>query len=521
MRVLILIFSITSIGSFGQTLDENDINALKSIYNGTNGDDWTNSWDLGGDPASWHGVVWTNGRVASLDLGENNLTGNFPTALAELPMLKTLILQGNQLNGSIPSSLGNLSNLINMDFHFNELSGEIPEELGNITTLWFLDLSHNELSGTIPSTLGNLSDLLILELNGNKLSGEIPPQLGSLSKLTKFEAVNNMLTGGIPSELGNLVSLEYLELGGNLLTGEIPSELGTLSFLKSLFIGGNLFSGEIPPELGTLYNLTSLWLSNNKLSGEIPVELTALTQLTSLQLHENELAGSLPYEISNLTNLISLNVRSNKLSSLPEINNPDLQSLIVYDNKLGFDSIEPNVHLMDIEDYRPQGLIEVNTYDPVEIGGSVTLSFATAGNNNQYQWFKDGFAISEVSSVLEYEIEAFTAEDIGTYKCMITNQNVDGLILETEEILLDAILGVDVDQQIRIFPNPSSHFLYLEINPTSYISKISILSLDGKIIERNAKYTQGIIEIESLETGIYLLLLETEKGNIFLKFIKE
>ena len=49
--------------------------------------------------------------VRRLDLGFNQLSGEIPAELANLPNLEDLDLRGNQLSGEIPAELGNLSNL--------------------------------------------------------------------------------------------------------------------------------------------------------------------------------------------------------------------------------------------------------------------------------------------------------------------------------------------------------------------------------------------------------------------------
>ena len=163
-----------------QTSIATDRAALVAIYNATDGPNWrTDTYWLSDRPlGEWYRVITDgNGRVTSL-----NLRGNL-------------------------------------------MSGEIPPELGSLSNLEWLDLSSNQLSGEIPPELGSLSNLRWLDLNGNQLSGEIPPELGSLSNLERLDLGNNqLLSGEIPPELGSLSNLERLYLHGNQLSGEIPGE---------------------------------------------------------------------------------------------------------------------------------------------------------------------------------------------------------------------------------------------------------------------------------------------------------
>ena len=117
---------------------------LEILYDELDGDNWVwnANWKTDKPLDEWHGVSTSvDGRVDTLDL-----RGNF-------------------------------------------LTGEIPPELGDLSNLEELDLSHSQLTGEIPPELGRLSNLHSLFLSGNALTGEIPPELGSLSNLEELYLV--------------------------------------------------------------------------------------------------------------------------------------------------------------------------------------------------------------------------------------------------------------------------------------------------------------------------------------------
>ncbi|WP_286911149.1 carbohydrate binding domain-containing protein, partial [Maribacter sp. UBA6511] len=132
-----------------------DRDALIALYNATDGDNWTVSWDLNADISTWAGITLnTEGRV------------------------RTLILDSRNLTGEIPNEIGNLTELEWIDLGRNNLTGEIPEQFGNLLKLERLNLRTNQLTGNVPSELGNLSNLEILLLNSNNLTGALPIDLG-------------------------------------------------------------------------------------------------------------------------------------------------------------------------------------------------------------------------------------------------------------------------------------------------------------------------------------------------------
>ena len=351
-----------------------DQTVLTSLYELAAGGEWSESggWLSGPALQEWHGVETDSlGRVTSLVLSDNGLSGSMPGAIADLGELASLRIDGNELGGRLPLSL----TALDLDeFHydgtdlcepadpeFRDWLDGIPSHQGTAVECppltdrdalaalygttggpgwtnssgwlteaplrrWYgvevdaqgrvvgLDLGYNGLSGPIPPELGGLSNLEYLGFGENDLSGAIPPELGDLSNLRYLHLSWNDLSGAIPPGLGGLEKLWGLSLTANDLTGAIPQELGDLSNLGSLYLEGNDLSGAIPPELGGLSNLEHLFLSDNDLSGAIPPELGDLANLVRLRLHENDLSGPIPPELGDLANLEHMYLGQNALS---------------------------------------------------------------------------------------------------------------------------------------------------------------------------------------------------------------
>ena len=103
--------------------------ALIALYNATDGPNWSvnTNWLSNRPITDWAGVYTDGfGRVSSLRLSRNGLSGPIPAELAGLATLQQLNLGANDLSGPIPAWLGNLAGLELLDLSGNELSGPIP-----------------------------------------------------------------------------------------------------------------------------------------------------------------------------------------------------------------------------------------------------------------------------------------------------------------------------------------------------------------------------------------------------------
>ena len=459
----------------GLVPDAVEYQALVDLYNATTvSNNWTNStnWLQGTtiqDIATWNGITLdASGKdIERISLANNNLNGTLPASIGNLLVLNELYLKTNQINGTIPTEIGQLENLQYLYLDANQLTGNIPSELGQLNKLIKLYLSQNQFSGSvpselgqlgnlrelyirysqltglIPSELGNLNSLTRLHLEGNQLSGSIPAELGQLGNLTEFYLDNNQLSGSIPAELGDLSNLTLLSLAGNQLGGNIPSELGQLNKLITLYLAYNQLSGTIPSSLGQLSNLVGFSVGHNQLNGNIPSELGQMTKLATLYLFENQFVGEIPVELGNLVSLVNLNLHNNIFTGIPTFINKSNLNLTVTINSLDFNDLEqyytgPGVNTLKSFSYSPQANVgEVQTID-LNANERLELSVPVGGDHTIYQWQKKDQSeiwqnIAGANSVT-FVVETTAVDDAGEYKCVITNEWVTGLTLESNII---------------------------------------------------------------------------------------
>lgn len=110
--------------------------------------------------------------LTSMDLSDNNISGEIPEEITSLLGLRSLNLSGNHLMGVIPKEIGNMELLESLDLSRNQLSGELPQSMSDLTFLSHLNVSYNTLRGRIPSST-QLQSFNASGFTGNGLCG--PP----------------------------------------------------------------------------------------------------------------------------------------------------------------------------------------------------------------------------------------------------------------------------------------------------------------------------------------------------------
>jgi Leucine-rich repeat (LRR) protein len=213
-------------------------NALLSLYNNTNGDNWTDKSNWNGDPGTectWFGIQCDNNQIIGINMFDNNLVGTIPAGIFSLTQLQKLDLSENHLTGSISQNIANLSQLTELNLSSNELSGELPSGFYQLTQLEIANLSDNQLTGEISPDIANLTKLIELILNHNQFSGELPSEITQLTSLEMLYLMHNQFGGHIPGDIGNLTQLIGLDVSSNAIIGSIPESIVNLTNLNEIY----------------------------------------------------------------------------------------------------------------------------------------------------------------------------------------------------------------------------------------------------------------------------------------------
>lgn len=409
-------------------------------------------------------------NLDTLRLNGNTFTGTIPDSIFTLPALRVLDFGVNKLSGLLPVGLCNLAKITEISLNDNAYEGELLRCPGTLGTLTTLNLSNNLLTGDLPAELGSLPLLKILRLSGNRFTGAIPTELGAPTVASKtknnasvlatkplqvLDLNNNQLSGELPVSMANLTALEILSLQGNKFTNgntaSLADVLGKLSNLRVLNLANNEFQDSLPSALGALTKLEVLDLRSNFFSGIIPKTLAYnSSQLRRLLLDSNKIEGALPATFEFFPpGLEILSLRNNRLTGLLEPPNYQFQhgntltELYVGGNALSFAHIENNLDAISSFTYAPQDSAGRDIDSTIVIGTIFSFpAFNSPGNNNRYQWFRNGVAITPQREIAAFNFNnrPFEDADTGTYICKITNTVARDLVIYTRPIILRSIL---------------------------------------------------------------------------------
>lgn len=156
------------------TMDEEDWNILQAAYEQMgNGEGWTKAWNFDVEKRTVQtlpGVSILGGHVASVDLSNCNLTGTFPTGLLTLPQLSSLNLSDNLLTGDISEDLSSsMFNIQSLNISNNQFSGNIGAFAALLPNLTELYAEGNQFAEVVPMIKPAVTTLKIEGQNLNNV----------------------------------------------------------------------------------------------------------------------------------------------------------------------------------------------------------------------------------------------------------------------------------------------------------------------------------------------------------------
>lgn len=182
------------------------------------------------------------------------------------------------------------------------------------------------------------------------------------------------------------------------------------------------------------------------------------------------------------------------------------------------------VYIVGLDDGLPSHPIEVDittipffvsinhTVEKVANKNKVSLSVNSDNEIAQHEWYINGKLTESTSApslFLDNEFYEIVLNAVTEEGC--TTQ--DTISLDFQEV----VLGTTTDQELQIYPNPSSDFI--NITSKAPIRFLSIHSLSGRLI-RKIENPKQQVNIQFLETGLYILKSSIEGKIVEIIFMK-
>ncbi|KAK8942097.1 putative receptor protein kinase TMK1 [Platanthera guangdongensis] len=327
--VILLAFIIAAFSIIASATQTNpdDAAAMHALARAL-GADGAMKWSPDTDPCSWNRVLCSDGRVTSIQMGNQSLAGSLPPELGNLTALTRLELQNNRISGQIPS-------------------------LAGLSSLQFLLLHDNNFSFISSNFFVGLTSLNAVYLDNNPFEPwKIPGSLRDAGGLVNFSANSANVSGTVPDFLATAFpSLDHLALAFNLLSGHLPAAFigsGIRSLWLNNQVGGNSLSGGISV-IQNMTGLEQLWLQSNSFSGPLP-DISALVGLRDLQLRDNQLTGPVPNSFTTSKSLTRITLTNNLLQGpVPEFSD-SVQELDLDPKTESFCLEKPGAHCESIVD---------------------------------------------------------------------------------------------------------------------------------------------------------------------------
>lgn len=260
------------------------------------------------------------------------VTGNIPTELGLMTLLRDLFLYKPPPDISVPSEIGNLFLLTRLDIGtLGSTLDQLPTEIGNLDALLSLQLFGLDFNGgSVPSQIASLDSISTFSLFDCTNVPQFPPiQAWKDTLHTLFLVGDTFVPSAVMPPLGNsptivlyfLISVDNLQFNDPLLflspnlanfvvvvgsvTGSIPpTTFYSATSLEGFALVSTDMSATIRPQLSQLSNLVDVTLIDTpNVVGTIPIGIAQLTSLTNLVAQFTGLTGTLPDSFDSLTDL--------------------------------------------------------------------------------------------------------------------------------------------------------------------------------------------------------------------------
>jgi endoglucanase len=370
-------------------------------------------------------------------------------------------------------------------------------------------------------------------------------------------------TGGWSNFVFQTVSNKYMEAGKHILKilvdGNASYNMSSIEFLKSTetIPSFNVLSASTNDDEKSLKIVLNQPLNNQELTNN-PFEVTvnnATRTITSAAIDPSnnrliviELAKYLFYQDE-----IKVSYIGNSITSTYNVALSNFQNKLVNNNLITRLLIPGKIQAEDFS--TQQGLETENTTDT---GAGQNIGYTDAGDYAEYLIYisESGYynlnlrtAAESSAGKIEFELSHNeVTQSISTIDLPVTggwqswqttatqttlNEGIytlkmkvlqSGFNINWFEFEFTSSLSTEdvIKNGVKIFPNPFTDNFNIKLNNQQIIKDLKIMDLNGRLIKNiHPTESNGVYNLSSLKSGVYLLSIETDKGSFQKKLIKD
>jgi Leucine-rich repeat (LRR) protein len=483
------------------------------------------------------GINCSNNQIGSLDLtGLPNLEGldcSYNYSIDELYFSSSANLRRLDCTANALTSLNvcNFTNLTSLYCEGNLLSSLNLCGLTNITHLYCGDnlLTSIDVTG--------LHNLLTLDCSDNQI-GFLNLDLNT--NLAWLDCSNNNLN---VLDLNGLVNLVYVNCAHNLLSS---IDFTGMMNLREFYGNSNQFSSLNFTNLDSMERLDCSYnnLSAINLNGFLPNLRTLKCDnnlLTSIQIIRNNLEllscknNALTALNLSIYSLSNLDCSGNFLTTL-NLNNTSIGRLLCSHNQLtSIPNYQLNTGYLDCSFNQITSLNLTNSHNLTTLYCQDNeLQVLETATLPWYEYLKINCANNQLTllkilnGVEEFELNFNGNPDL-TLICQDSNQVTEVQNLANSYGYTNCVVNsncslsgqsFETADEVYLYPNPAVNFLHIQFKEDIKIVSAQIFNIFGALVMQIPNPNQTI-DVSGLEAGMYFIKINSEKGTVVSRFVKE
>ena len=336
--------------------------------------------------------------------------------------------------------------------------------------------------------------------------------ISSLEGIEAFTSLKSLACGANQLSVLDMSSntlLEYLSCGSNEIN--LLNVTQNLNLIELHCSVNNLQTIDVTQNT----NLIKFYCGLNLLEN---IDLSQNLLLEDFLAFNNQISS---INLNNNINLRSCVLEFNNLVSIDFSYNIDLSLLILFNNNLTHLDLSNNLELNQLGcDNNPlTGTLDLSQNENL-FGLSCTNTLISSLNLRN----GDNINLTRMWAQDNPNLTCIQVDDINFANSQDCDLNGSSGWCKDETVIYseDCNLGIEdvLQKQISLYPNPAKDVLYLYNESISEISTIKVYDILGEqVLQKNNPINQ--IDISNLATGLLFVQIETDKGLVIKKIIKQ